>query len=195
MIESPSAVRFTRRVGTGAMIAAALVLVSTGCSDQPPVSEAPATETSVSKVDVEVLDEARFVEVLQSNRGKVVLVDFWAPWCGPCLELLPHTIELHARYGDKGLRVVTVSLDEPAQKSTVLKVLRENEAALPNYISKYGAGGRSFEIFDISNGALPHFKLYDRDGKLAGTFPAEGENVNPDEIDRAVKELLGGVEK
>ena len=46
-------------------------------------------------------------------RGKVVLVDFWATWCLPCMAQLPHTVELADRFRDRGLTVATVSLDEP----------------------------------------------------------------------------------
>jgi cytochrome c biogenesis protein CcmG/thiol:disulfide interchange protein DsbE len=49
---------------------------------------------------------------LHSLRGKVVLVDFWATWCGPCRMAIPHLIELQQEYRAKGLRVVGISLDQ-----------------------------------------------------------------------------------
>jgi thiol-disulfide isomerase/thioredoxin len=45
-------------------------------------------------------------------KGKVVLVDFWATWCGPCRRSIPHLKDLHAEYADKGLEVVGVSVDQ-----------------------------------------------------------------------------------
>jgi thiol-disulfide isomerase/thioredoxin len=49
---------------------------------------------------------------LSSHRGKVVLIDFWATWCGPCRMAIPHLIELQREYRHKGLQVVGVSLDQ-----------------------------------------------------------------------------------
>ena len=48
----------------------------------------------------------------ESLKGKVVIVDFWATWCGPCRAAIPHLMELHKAYKDKGFEVVGVSLDQ-----------------------------------------------------------------------------------
>ena len=49
---------------------------------------------------------------LSAYRGKVVLLDFWATWCGPCLDEIPHFIELQNQYGDQGLQIIGVSMDD-----------------------------------------------------------------------------------
>ena len=48
----------------------------------------------------------------ESLKGKVVIVDFWATWCGPCRAAIPHLVDLHKSYKDKGFEVVGVSLDQ-----------------------------------------------------------------------------------
>lgn len=49
---------------------------------------------------------------LSSYRGKVVLLDFWATWCYPCREEIPHFVEFQHKYGDRGLQVIGVSMDD-----------------------------------------------------------------------------------
>jgi thiol-disulfide isomerase/thioredoxin len=49
---------------------------------------------------------------LSSYRGKVVLLDFWATWCGPCKEEIPHLVDLQNRYGSEGLQIIGVSMDD-----------------------------------------------------------------------------------
>jgi peroxiredoxin len=51
---------------------------------------------------------------LASLRGRVVLLDFWATWCAPCLTEIPHFVDLQKRYRDRGLQIIGISLDDEA---------------------------------------------------------------------------------
>jgi peroxiredoxin len=51
---------------------------------------------------------------LSSYRGKVVLLDFWATWCDPCREEIPHLVDLQQKYGDRGLQILGISMDDSA---------------------------------------------------------------------------------
>jgi thiol-disulfide isomerase/thioredoxin len=127
---------------------------------------------------------------LERDRGQVVLVDFWATWCGPCLELLPHAVELHRRLGAKGLKVVTVSLDNAGSEPAARRFLDRQGATTDNFLALYGVGPEAFTAFGIEDGALPHLRLYDRQGKLRRTFASGGKAIDPAEMERAVEELL-----
>ena len=102
---------------------------------------------------------------LAPYRGKVVLVDFWASWCGPCAASFPWMQEMVAKHGGEGLVVIAVNLDE-------------DKAAAQRFL---GGGYRSFHHVEDPAGALaeaygvrmmPTSILYDREGRP--TFVHEG---------------------
>jgi len=167
-------------------------LVVAGCTPAPPGGDAPPEqpEPVTPPVAVQVIDEQGFADVLNRQRGRVVRADFWATWCSSCVEQLPHTVALQEELGEEGLTVITVSLDDPAQKDAVLRVLEDKGVTTANYLSQHGGSGKSMEVFAIEDGTLPHYKLYDREGNVARTFTSGGQNIEPDEIDRAIKALL-----
>jgi thiol-disulfide isomerase/thioredoxin len=165
-------------------IAAAFV---TGCGSK-------MTREDALPVVLSPVDRAGFDDAIARHRGKVVLVDFWATWCGPCIEQLPHTLELGRKLADRGLAVVTVSCDEPSESDRVADFLRSNNASgATNFISQFGASSETMESFEITGGAVPFYQLYDRAGKLRQTFgisPTDNRQFTPADIEAAVETLL-----
>jgi thiol-disulfide isomerase/thioredoxin len=177
-----------------------LVALATGCGSKMTRDEAgksaPNSSPSTAEIDVSLtsVDRVAFDGAVAKQRGKVVLVDFWATWCGPCVEQLPHTLDLARELKDRGLAVITVSCDEPTEVDRVADFLRSKDAGKAiNLISQFGGSTQTMEAFDISSGAVPYYQLYDRAGKLRQTFgisPTAKTQFTPADIDAAVKKLL-----
>jgi thiol-disulfide isomerase/thioredoxin len=160
------------------LFAAALVLAA-GCESEPP------TSIREGGVELRPVNAAELEQVIQGQRGRVVLVDFWATWCGPCRGLFPHTVALRKQYEAQGLSVVTVSLDNVGNMGDVHRFLLQHDAGELNFIAHDDGSRSSFKRFGLGS-RIPFLAVYDRKGQLRNTIPG------PDEagIDRAVRDLL-----
>lgn len=168
--------------------------VTFGCAP-PPNSRSPAPVVRPApspKVRLRIANEKDLAELVTAQRGRVVLVDCWATWCGPCVKQFPHTVELHRRLADRGLTVISLSCDDPDNQEAVLKFLKRQQATFDNLLSRYGASEEGFNAFNIKTGALPYYLLYDRQGKLREDLGSGTriEGLKPEELDKAVEQLL-----
>lgn len=169
-----------------------------GCSpssESPVTSQLPGTSdppvvSPTGQVTVLPLDREGYDRFLSDHAGQVVLVDFWATWCPACLEGFPHTVECQRQYGNQGLVVASIAINEAEDQPQVLEFLRSQTASFANFRSAYGGGVTAMDAFEISSGTLPTLKLYDRSGKLRYTF-GDGEPFEDAQIDVAIRQLLG----
>jgi thiol-disulfide isomerase/thioredoxin len=100
-------------------------------------------------------------------KGKVVVLDFWATWCGPCVAEMPEMKKLYAKYHDQGVEFIGVSLDVPEGQgglSSLKKFVKEKGIAWPQY---YPGNGWESE-FTVACGIneIPAIFVVDTDGKL-----------------------------
>ena len=96
---------------------------------------------------------------LESFRGKAVLVDFWASWCGPCRQSFPWMNDLQKRYGDKGLAIVAVNLDKDRELAD--RFLAEVPAT---FTVVFDPAGKTAESYKVK--AMPTTFLVSPDGKV-----------------------------
>lgn len=101
---------------------------------------------------------------LQSYKGKVILLDFWATWCGPCKVEIPHFIEFQQKYGPKGLQVVGISVDDPVDK--LAPYVKEMGM---NYPVLQGLGHDAVQDAYGPILGIPVSVMISRDGKICAT--------------------------
>ncbi|MET0066039.1 MAG: TlpA disulfide reductase family protein [Candidatus Thiodiazotropha sp.] len=96
---------------------------------------------------------------LSELRGNVVMVNFWASWCGPCRQEMPLLEQLYDRYKDMGFTLLGVNVDE--DPSAADKILKEIPVSFPILLDTRNQVSQSYEVK-----AMPSTFMIDRDGKL-----------------------------
>jgi thiol-disulfide isomerase/thioredoxin len=96
---------------------------------------------------------------LEKLRGRIVYVDFWASWCGPCRQSFPWMNEMQARYGGRGLAIVAINVDK--KRSDAERFLGQVPASFPIVYDPAGATPASYAVR-----AMPSSYLIDAGGKI-----------------------------
>jgi len=97
-----------------------------------------------------------------AGKGKYVLLDFWAAWCGPCRNANPRVVELYKHYKDKGFEIVGISLDQ--NKDAWLKAIKDDNLAWPQMSDLKYWQSAAAKLYSVNS--IPHTVLLDRDGKI-----------------------------
>lgn len=116
---------------------------------------------------------------IRSLRGHLVLLDFWATWCGPCKESLPHSDELQKLYGAKGLVVLAVTAEEP---TLVRRFWNATTYAMAPVIDKQSVANKAYGVTSI-----PTFVIIDAQGRLTGYFVGSDKTK---QVRASVEQLL-----
>lgn len=115
-------------------------------------------------------------------RGKYVLIDFWASWCGPCRAENPNLVHVYNKYKDKKFTILGVSLDYPGKKENWLKAIKEDNLTWTNVSDLNGWSNAVAKQFLIRS--VPQSFLVDPDGVIIGI------NLRGKELQKKLEELF-----
>ena len=168
-------------------------LAADNTGDDQPNRPTPKHSPSTGTVTLRTVNPAGYAAELKKHRGKVIVVDFWATWCIPCLKEFPHTIEWDKKFHDKGLVAISMNMDDADTDSqaAALEFLKKRNATIINLHSSLGGEEEAMKAFAINDGALPHFKIYGRDGNLLRTFGFNPKKpFSHTEVETALRDAL-----
>lgn len=116
---------------------------------------------------------------VSSYRGKILLIDFWASWCGPCRSEIPRLKEYYKKYRDKGVEFLSVSID--SKKDAWKKALDEEKMSWEQVLAT-NSGNEIMDLYQFSG--IPFIILLDENGKIIA------KNLRGEKIGKEIEKLL-----
>ena len=126
-------------------------------------------------------------DIANDGKGKVIVLEFWAVWCAPCIQLIPHTNELYRRYKDKGLLLAAVTDSDQGQQLSEVQRFVAQQGKQMDYPVAFDRTQKTTTAYILGTGSIgiPHAVVVDKRGKIAWF----GYPANP-EMEQVVRDLL-----
>lgn len=122
--------------------------------------------------------------MLSSLRGKYLLIDFWASWCGPCRAENPNVVKVFQKFKDRNFHIIGVSLDRPGQKEKWMKAIHDDKLEWTQVSDLRFWDNEVAKQYGIK--AIPQNLLLDPDGKIIA------KNLRGEELDQKLGEAIEG---
>ncbi|WP_254507352.1 redoxin domain-containing protein [Anatilimnocola floriformis] len=162
---------------------------STKWSDKREEARKWLEKAEAEEVKLTELDEAALTKLAKNDTDKLLVVNVWATWCGPCVAELPELVTINRMYRKRDFQMITISLDEPENKAAAQKVLTEKKVATTNYISAVGSKDKFADLLDKEwQGPVPFTLLIAPGGKV---IYRKAGPLEPLTVKRAVVDYLG----
>ena len=139
-----------------------------------------------SKAELSLKDMTGKRVRLRDYQGKVVVLNFWATWCGPCREEMPRLVEAEKEYGPRGVVFVGASLDDDKSQGKIAGFVREHGIDFPIWV---GASGDDLDHLKMGP-AVPATAFIDPEGRIVARVSGE---IRPEEIKERLDWLTQGM--
>jgi peroxiredoxin len=149
----------------------------------PSLAEREATQLVGQSVDLTLKDLSGVEQSLQSLKGRIVVLNFWATYCIPCRKEMPDLAAVQNEFAALGVQVIGVSADDANDRSKVLQFVKETKVNFPIWM-----GGSADHMIKFGLGAaLPGTVVIDRDGKIAKVISGV---FDPAKLRKEIESLL-----
>lgn len=125
--------------------------------------------------------------VFESLKGKPLIVNFWARWCGPCRKEIPDLAEMHAKYKAKGLVIIGIGVEDPANRDSVREFAKAYEMSYTLVIAGVQAGVELMQAIGNPKSGLPFTIVIDRHGKIVAKKLGA---MSKADMEAAIKQIL-----
>jgi len=170
---------------------ASVVIFAASCGGtsqtaEKPKSDYPPLQSSIAQADVENLDGSTFK--IADRKGKVLLLNMWATWCGPCREEMPELVKLQDKYRDQGFEIIGLNTNDGDTPEMIKDFAKEQKL---NYTLTLAPTAMQVDIVKLTkNEGIPQSLLVGRDGTLRGVFLG-GSEAEISKMKATVAKVMG----
>jgi thiol-disulfide isomerase/thioredoxin len=129
------------------------------------VGSPAARAQSTGNIDLKSVEPKDIKDLVAQNKGKVVVLNFFATWCVPCHKEFPDIVKLQEKYKSQGLQVIEVSMNDVTEKDDMQKFLNETKPPFTVYLAANTEDQFYKDVDARWDTALPMTMIFDRDGK------------------------------
>jgi len=137
-------------------------------------------EWATQPVTLDTIDSAGIRDIIKNNTDKLLLINVWATWCGPCVNEFPSLVAINRMYRQRDFQFISISADNPEKKDKVLKMLQSLHAANTNYLFNSDDKYKLIDAVDAKwSGSIPYTILVEPGGRII--YANTGE-IDPSEL-------------
>lgn len=164
-------------------------LPTTAAPNARPASPSSPRElpSSLMQANLSLLDGQK--KKLADYAGKVLVVNLWATWCGPCRQEMPHLIQIAQEYKSKGVEILGLTTEDPAEDAEVVKDFSRQFKI--NYPIGWANGQMRSELTQ-GRGVIPQTFILGRDGKIRNHFVGFNAAISVPQMKAALDEAVSG---